>query len=343
MPADAYDLAVLGAGIAGCTIAYEYARACPGARIALVERRQVGGGCSGMAGAVATPAVRDPAMRTASDTSRAWFQAYAARHGDAPLEEIPIAYVVAAAQAQALALRLASPPRPATALPAWLQVDSGEEVLAAGTAVRADVAALCRHMVAHAGGLALFEGTTALPERSGAGWRLRLSDGRELATRRLVRATGPWFTAAERGRLGARLKKIVAFVVAAPVPAQASAIYFDAHEAFLLPLPARGCWLLSIRSAHWDCAPVTKQLVAGPDDLALAHAVLRRHAPALLPLLRGARVHCDGYLAGMRPGSAAGDDGAVLAGAGSGSGFRYAPALAGEVVARLRAIDEVAA
>lgn len=342
MHADGYDLAVIGAGIAGCTIAYEFARTRPGARVMLVERGQVGGGCSAFAGAIATPAVRDPALRAPSDLSRAWFEAYRARHAGAPLEELSIVYVTATARIDALAARLPAPPRPATALPDWLRTGAGEQVLDAGLAVRADVAALCRHLVASSG-VDLFEGTQVRAERDGPGWRLHLPDGRSHAAQQLVRASGPWFGATERARLGARRKKIVAFIVAAPVPAGACAIYFDADEAFLLPLPARGCWLLSIRSAHWDCAPDQDELVAGAADLALADAVLRRYAPALLPLLRGARVHCDNYVPAMLPCAAFDDDGVLLAGGASGSGFRYAPALAGAVMARLHAAAQVAA
>lgn len=335
MHADAYDLAVIGGGIAGCTIAYEYARMHPSARVALFERARLGGGCSGFAGALASPAVRTTAARAASDASRNWYGDYAARHGDAPLERLPILYVVPGTDAQALAERLPPAEPVAVRAPAWLTPGAGDLVLPPRTAVRADVAGLCRHMLAGSPGIDVFEGTP-VRGKPGPMWELCLPDGRTRHAARLVHATGPWMDEAHGQLLGARRKKIVAFMVAAPVPADAPVVYFAAHESFLLPLREQGCWLLSVRSAHWDCAPPDQQLAAAAEDLVLAQDVLSRYAPSLLGALRGARVHCDYYVPDMLPRAVADTDGAVLAGAGSGSGFRYAPALAHAALQRLR-------
>lgn len=334
MRAEQYDLAIVGGGVFGCMIAHQYARQHPSRRVALFERRRIGQGCSGYAGAIATPAVRSAALRAWSDHSADWYRAYGVAHSTAPLWPVPILYVSDAHSMAALAARLPAPPRPAPhAAPSWLCLGGDEFLLEAGYALHADVAALCHHLLDTQSAIEVFEcAEVAAPERVAQAWQLTLSDGRTYFARQLVQAKGAWLAHDARyASVPVRTKKIVAYLLDAPAATGAAAIYFPAQEAFLLPLPVSGQWLLSITSSHWDCAPESPALAAGPADLVLAEAILERHAPALRPRLRGARVSCDSYSPSWQPVAAIVDD-AVLAYGGSGSGFRYAPALAAQAL-----------
>lgn len=340
-----HDLVVVGGGILGAALAYRAAQMFPERRIALYDRGAVGSGCSGFAGAIATPAVRSELVHALSAVSREWYAAYRRQYDDAPMRELPITYIVADDDANELTARL----RPAEisdgrgCQPNWLKVSSSEQVLVGANAVWADVRALCTHLVSKAG-VAVYEGTMVdRYRRCGEGWELELADGRSCQTHLLALAKGAWFGRTERSLLAPlRNKKVVAFVLDMPANCDESIVYFHNSEAFLLPLPTRGQWLLSVVSMHWDCDPEAGSLQASAADLKAATNVLERYAPALLPILRGARVHCDGYLDGHRPRSQD-VDGVVCMYGGSGSGFRYAPAIAGEALTDLARIHSTQA
>jgi len=336
--ADIVDIAVVGGGIFGCALAHRAASELPGRTIALFEQGAIGGGCSGFAGAIATPAVRSERVRALSDESRDWYARYRGLHSDAPMRELPIVYVASPARVDALRAALtADALRDGRGLlPPWLRTDPSAHVLLAPPAVWADVRVLCAHLLSKSPGVLVHEGARIdNAHRVGQAWRLRLADGREIGARRLVMAKGAWFEPSERDALaGMRNKKIVAYAIDMPVVASDPVVYLYDHEAFLLPLPARGQWLLSIVSSGWDCHPDRDPMQPAASDLATAVGVLSHYAPTLLPALRGARVHCDGYLDDHRP-CATVVDGAICMHGGSGSGFRYAPAVAASALSAL--------
>jgi glycine/D-amino acid oxidase-like deaminating enzyme len=329
--ADILDIAVVGGGIFACTLAHRAALAFPGCHIALFEQGMIGGGCSAAAGALATPAVRSERVRALSDDSRAWYADYRRDYPDAPMRELPILYVASERAIPTLTALLspASTCNGRDRLPAWLLTSPADCTLAGPPAVWADVRALCGHLLSVRPGIRIYEGARIETYfRENNVWRLRLSDGRDFSAYGLVLAKGSWFDAAERAALAPlRNKKIVSFVIDLPTSSDDAAMYLYDDEAFLLPLPSRGCWLLSVVSTHWDCHPDRDYLQAAPSDLATAVCVLSRYAPTLLPALRGARTHCDGYLEGHLP-RVSMIDGAICMYGGSGSGFRYAPGVA---------------
>jgi len=336
MPADSYDLAIIGGGISGCMIAHQAAVDHPGLRIAIFEQFRIGQGCSGYAGAIATPAARSGAQRGVSDYSRAWYERYRSAAPGAPLTLLPITYILPEEQVASLAARL--PPdvtlAQAAAMPDWFSAPAGQLTLDCGSALHADVPALCRHLLATSTGVALFEGVRiGIPERIGALWRMQLPDGRCQTAANLVLAKGAWTGQDPHcGLLAAKTKKVVAYLIDAPVPDDAAVLYFLEREAFLLPLAHQRQWLLSVTSEHWGCLPGGQPLGASVDDLHLAQELLAEHAPRLLAGLRGARVSCDSYSNSRLPEVARNTAGALVAYGASGSGFRYAPALARAVL-----------
>lgn len=345
MPAKGYDLAIVGGGISGCMIAHQAAHEHPGWRIAVFEQARIGQGCSGYAGAIATPAARSSAQRGISDYSRDWYERYRLAAPDAPLAMLPITYIVPAGRVDGLAARLPHgiPLAPAATQPDWFGAPAGQLTLHCGSALHADVPTLCRHLLAASPGVALFEGVRiGAPERAGALWRLQLPDGRTCAAASLVLAKGAWTGQDPHCvALAVRTKKVVAYLIDAPVPDGAAVLYFLEHEAFLLPLAQQRQWLLSVTSEHWDCAPAGEQLGASPADLQLAEALLAEYAAALLPRLRGARVSCDSYSSSRLPEVGLSAAGALVAYGASGSGFRYAPALGHAVLQRLQQLMQL--
>ena len=330
MPNELYDLAIIGAGVFGCTIAHEVARHNPGTRTALFERTLVGHGCSAFAGALASPSVRSEALREWSDYSRNWYQTLRARHTDAPLREIAIGYCARQAELPALSARLgaslhALPPQQR---PNWLVLPEDACLYAGAHAVRANVSALCRHLLSHSQGVTLFEGCPITQYQKHHGlWHINLPDGREYAARQLVLAKGAWLEPHEQAAtLPVRRKKIVSWILDFPAAETDGAYYFDGYESFLMAIPERAHWVLSILSLDWDCHPDTAR--TNPADLQNAQDILTRFAPSLLAHLHGARVHVDTYAEQHQGGVAQDAAGALVACGGSGSGFRYAPAVA---------------
>ncbi len=155
-------------------------------------------------------------------------------------------------------------------------------------------------------GSAVWEGVQVEAVEAGAeGVRLTVHDGRRLAARRALIATGPWLAREPLGggvAPGAlRVKKIVALHLPyAPEP-DAPGLVFFADDAYLVPLHRRGHWLFSFTSDEWDVAPEPAALAIGARDRALARAILDRHAPALSELAVAGRVFCNAYTADRLP------------------------------------------
>lgn len=332
-----YDLAVVGAGVLGCAVAREACVARPEWRVALLDRRQIASGCSAYAGAIASPLVRSERLRAMSDYSRDWYRRHALDDPAVPLHWRDLTFIADAGNEAALRARSSRPLLTAQArLPAWLVPGDTACRLDGGQVPQVRLDALCRHWARQAQ-IALYECTPVRHWSGRAGrWTLLLGDGRELECRRLVLAKGAWTTAQDLPAGAAvKTKKIVSYALDLPVAADDPMIYLFDHDAFLLPQPALGQWWLSVTSPHWDCLPHGEGLDASAEDLALAHGILARYAPSALTALRGASVHCDAYGDDFGPQVFGGGEQPLVATGGSGSGFRYAPAIAAEVLRRL--------
>ena len=166
--------------------------------------------------------------------------------------------------------------------------------------------------------------------------------GEHLTADQVVLAPGAWLAAPAwrdlLSPLGLRVKKIVAMHIdQRPDPADEVTL-FDSDDAFLLPVRHRGHWLFSYACTEWDVDP--DQLTGGLSaaNVEEARACLRRCAPALAQARASGRVSADAYSPSREPviGVLDGTQGRVVfAGGASGSGYRFAPAIAAEAAALL--------
>lgn len=168
------------------------------------------------------------------------------------------------------------------------------------------------------------------------------SDGEILPVAAVIWATGPWLDdnvgATIAKHAGVRTKRVVSLHIDAPVPSRAGVVFSPEDDAFLMPLVARQQWLFSYTREQWDVAPNFLQTDLTPDDISSGHAVLARMAPGYLTKCVSGRAFCDAYGPSRDPVITPvwGEAAIIYAGAGSGSGYRLAPAIASEALQLLR-------
>ncbi|GFE18339.1 hypothetical protein Sgleb_63860 [Streptomyces glebosus] len=356
-PTGPYDLAVVGAGIIGAMTAYRAARRSPRPRVLVLDAGTPGAGATGSSAGFDLPSGRGAAQLELAARSAARYRELVAQHPELTRDRVAVRWLVDAAGQAALARSLhGEPPAAADAeterrlaeiFPGFTR-SPGTALLtsppAEHTAPARTVAVLLEQVRAAAPGNAVWPGFAVTEVRRRAGlFDLYAHDGARVSARRLVTATGPWALDGPYGEVartyGVRCKKVAAYHIPVCPPAGAPALVLEDDDAFLLPQPDRDRWLFSFTSQDWDCAPGSPSMRLGPHDRRLARAVLDRHVPGFAPLLGGGQVHCDGYAPGHLPVVAAAEDGAVLAVAGAGSGYRLAPAIAEDALALLDCLE----
>ncbi|QHI35952.1 hypothetical protein IMCC3317_13000 [Kordia antarctica] len=173
---------------------------------------------------------------------------------------------------------------------------------------------------------------------------LTAENGIVINTKNVIEATGPWMLtgpmSSKCASLGVRNKKIVALHIEAKPHPDAPVIYSFDNEAFLLPRHEEGRWLFSFRSEIWNVMPKLEELKINSDDLLTAKDVLNSLYPPFVELISGGRSFCDAYGVNGDPiiKSISGLENYVIAGAGSGSGFRLAPGIAIEALTILKTL-----
>lgn len=165
-------------------------------------------------------------------------------------------------------------------------------------------------------------------------WNLSMSE-KYLSADRVIWATGPWANAQYSMLTGAKTKKIVAFDITAKFKPteQSEFVYLLRESAFLMPNIKNNGWLLSITSKDWDCDPTTPVFVNQWEE-DRARSIIAEYLPGLRGASLRSRVAVDSYTADGNPLVVGIDGGARSCGivGASGSGVRFAPALAFEAL-----------
>lgn len=281
-----FDIAVIGAGIAGASVAAELA---PHARVILLEQEsRPGHHTTGRSAAVYSPIYGPPPIRALTRASLGFFMRPPAGFADHPLlSPIDACFVarddqmdrLAAMEAElsdAASVRRVSAEDLRRRLPLLRDGYAAGALWDAGTS-EIDVAALhqgyLRGFKALGGEVRLGARVTAL-DRSGDGWRLRTAGG-DVIVAKVVNAAGAW--AEDLGRMagaepiGLTPKRRTALIVEAPEHCATSALplVIDVEEQFYLK-PDAGKLLIS--PANEDPEPPCD---VQPHEMDIAHCVDR--------------------------------------------------------------------
>ncbi|MBT2480145.1 FAD-binding oxidoreductase [Streptomyces sp. ISL-94] len=359
MTAPRADLLIVGGGVTGITAAWTAARRAPGSRIVLVDRGEPGAGITAYSAALIVPYAPDAAHRALMSAASELFAA-------APLagfqRTVPMVFVVPEHTAADVTGRFLGGPlttadghRLAALRAAYpgLRTRAGETVLDAGD--RCTVLDVPGWIATVLGGAlpgvpapeVLTRTTVTRVRRDGEGWAAETAGGPVLRTRRVLLATGPWAAPGVVSTPGAppapphaTTAKLVAALHLRPGsvtdrPGTPGIVFLD-DDLFVLPGQVPLVSFAARRVLGEGEAPA-----AGlPDDeRAEGLRVLARRLPSLVGEVTGGRCFPDAYAPGRLPvtGRAAGAPGLAWITGGSGSGVRFAPALAERAVRLLDA------
>jgi D-arginine dehydrogenase len=335
-------IAVVGAGIVGVLTAQELARRAPEVSVHVLERDVVAGGASLRSAGLHLPMGGSERVRELTAASESYYRELVAADAGLPIRALAAAVVTRDPDGTRARYLLTAHWRPrADALPPAVRLPAGCAAFAVDGAQCADVPRLARRLIdRRPSSVVLHEGVsvTELDVRVGVDGaplvRISLSTGHDLDVDHAVLAPGPWLSAPAWkplvGRLGLRVKKIVALHVDVAAQASDPVVVFADEDAFLLPQPEQQRWLFSFTRREWDVDPDTVAGALGADDLAAGQELLARYAPSWAEHAASGRVFCDAYSPDREPRVEPLDDAGriVFAGAANGSGYRLAPGLA---------------
>ncbi|MFJ2547828.1 NAD(P)/FAD-dependent oxidoreductase [Pseudomonas sp. NPDC087612] len=337
------DLVVVGAGIVGATLVARVRQCLPGLSLMLVDDGQRASASALSAGLV-TPFCGAGSRRRRSELAFAHYQALSQRWPG--VAKVAFSFVASEGQrpllfdAKPLEGRLAAlmhQYRGASAKPALFQ---------AGHAFVIDVPGLVSAYLAPGEGrLTRLAARVERLDGDGRAWCLQTSAG-AVTARRVIFASGARSNALLGAIPGSLIKKIVAFDLQAaqlPDPTQ-GVIYMPARKAFVMPNQRRDGWLLSITSADWR-AVADGRVDALPDEAREAQSILQQELPGLPIRSLRARAAFDSYCADGEPRVVClpGGPGACALVGASGSGVRFAPALANEALVAVGLLADASA
>jgi D-arginine dehydrogenase len=327
-------LAVVGAGILGCMVAYEIAGRSPDVDLTLLDQDMAGSGASRRSAGLFIPSGGTARVRRMAAHSGDVYRKLRENRPELPIH--PLGMTIVASKKGEERLR----ENYGAALERTDRVPNDAVTIPPGSGTwdvtgchYADVYSLAQNIARELRPkVNVREGlqVTAVDD----GVTLRLGTGETLVADKVVLAPGPWLGTWESliRPLGVRVKKIVALHVEQRPDARDNAVFFPDDDAFLLPLAHRGHWLFSYTCREWDVDPNSLSDGLTAENLAEARGCLRRYAPSLVEHCTAGRVFCDAYSSDGEPEVRTLDDVGriVFAGAANGSGYRLAPAIASE-------------
>ena len=354
MQSESYDLAVIGAGIVGAMAAYLACQTRNDWRIALIDRSFVGCGATQYSVGLDIPYGNTPLKKQLSAQSAQIYRDVKAALPALPIYPLPFFGIVNKANVEEViagfaddGVRIANDVETGQLRHSYPDLTlADDQVILTGHPCRYGfprriVEHLTHRFKEHAYSVCLEGVEIQTVRQKGEAFSLCTSDGQILSAQRVLVATGPWLLegpgSAVAQHAGLRIKKVAALHVDRCPQPGAPALYFFDDDAFLLPVYEHRHWLLSFNAQEWDCPLEISRLRITAEDRALALTVLNRYCPSFVGDCHSGRVFCDAYSRDGTPLISALQDTPdfVIAGAGSGSGYRLAPGIAQEALQRL--------
>lgn len=353
-----YDLVIVGGGIVGAWTLWLAQRRFPHWRIVLVERFRNGDGATAHSAGVLLATGRTPREKRLAAFSAEHYREMrgplALRTSEADVFWISDAARVETLRQVAVDFSIEDDPvsreRLSDRLMSPLDLGANEVLLKGGVATSYDPASIARGLIEaslRSTHVCCVEGAAVRGiQASPTSVDLLLDDGVRILASRAVIAVGPWLAsepfAQSFGALPCvrdlRVKKVVALHVDQAPPPDAVALFLPEADAYLMPLPLRRQWLFSFRADQWDVEPKKHALEISTQDRALALGIVDRYQLGSPDDYLGGRVFCDAYTPTGEPlAERVPDTPVVIAGAGSGAGFRLSPGLADEALQLLSA------
>ncbi|MCX8957641.1 NAD(P)/FAD-dependent oxidoreductase [Erwinia psidii] len=337
-----YDIAIVGGGILGSTIARELINNYPKLTIAVIDKKLSGAGASFYSAGVHFPRGGSEKVRKMSAYSHDYYQSLI--NDGAPIYPLAMELITESGnrpRVEEKYLPLVGFHQLANCSSDIIDLTAaaGDDlrVLKGNGANYANVFALVNYyMHSLRDNIDYLEGTEVESiQRDTNGYLLSLRSGVNLHARQTIVVPGPWVNHPlchkALSASGIRVKKIVAAHINVTPTEQAPLIVFDEEDAFLLPCHHRKQWLFSYTCKEWDVDPETIRALTAA-DLANARDTLAKYAPALADQIHDGRVFCDAYSPGSEPTVIRANDGVIYAAGCNGSGYRLAPAIAAEVI-----------
>lgn len=334
-----FDLAVIGAGIIGATIAHEAQRRLPGMTILVVDSPAAVPTATTLSAGLVTPFCGVGLRRARSLLAYAHYAKLSKRN----VLVRKVGFMFFARSRDEAGPLLFSASAVDRGIPAIEQVlgerDRCGDLWNGGHAYVVDVPRLVQSYLAPEDGTpctALVPFAILREKLSNAVWKNQewtLTVGNDVVSAsRVIWATGAWATREFPRIKDQWTKKIVAFDLKSDV-SPTPVVYLPREKAFLMPDIARAGWLLSITSNDWTCEPGTPVFTTRAEE-EMARSVLSECLPGLHINTLVPRVAVDSYSGDRNPLVApveCGDLACAIVGA-SGSGVRFAPALALEAL-----------
>lgn len=349
-----HDLIVLGGGIIGTMTALFALQRHPGWRVLVIDRSLIGTGASMYSAYMDFPFGPSAEKRAMAERSALLYERLRAQMA-LPIRDLAMLGICSPEKLETVCKGLVGAPRgePWTdrskkmlseAIPGFVAPSGTVAIPGLRAALCTDRAlpeTIAAELTMDGRGTCLegVEVTSVAPGRDGL--EVKTRDDRSFETPRVAVCLGPWLPGAlqrlTRATAPVRVKKVVSLHVPIAPPEDAPLVYLFDDEAFLLPQPEQRRWLFSFRSEEWDCEPEVSKLHISALDWDRATTILGRYLPTSVGLELGGRVFCDAYTATGEPFIQPLQDlpGCVVAGGGSGSGFRLAPAIAERAVGLL--------
>ncbi len=340
------DLAIIGGGILGVCTAWYARKQYPAWNIGLFDQSKIGGGATFYSASLDLPYGHTPLRYQLAKRSRELFLTLRKELPDLPIRDLPFYGIVHREHAQLVMDQLTDPTVAVSPeiIPILhhkfplLLLPKDATIISGGTAsqgITNEVVNVLAKNLAGSPDTVILENTKVISVISREEIFDLQTSGREIFhSKRVVQATGPWCNEILGTGLlppqNIRVKKIVAFhIYEQPKPTDPVFYFFD-DDAFLMPKYKAGYWLFSFKCDHWDVSPDISTLSIDEADIQKARGILYKYYPQFALLCKEGRVFCDAYTANGDPvtGQAGPYPNYVFAGAGAGSGYRLAPAIA---------------